>query len=161
MGDQFNLERFVTAQHDEIDRACAELMQGYKEGHWMWFVFPQLRGLGKSWMAKHYAISSRAEAEAYLRHPILGPRLVQCTELANLVEGGYVEEIFGGIDSMKFRSSMTLFAEVGRDRPAFARALSKYFAGQPDRLTLDLLGGSQQSWSDAQTATDIIRNPEI
>lgn len=139
MKDKFNLERFIAAQETEIDSVRAELMRGCKLRHWMWFVFPQLKGLGKSWMADHYAISSRAEAEAYLRHPILGRRLVECTELVNLVEGRSIQEILGEMDSVKFRSSMTLFAELNRGTSVFSQALDKYFAGQRDLLTLDLL----------------------
>ena len=139
MEDRFNLERFVAAQRDEIDSVYAELRSGYKSGHWMWFIFPQLKGLGKSWMANQYAISGRAEAEAYIAHPILGPRLVRCTELVNRIDGPSAIEIFSGIDSIKFRSSMTLFDAVNSGRTVFARALSKYFAGEPDRRTLDLL----------------------
>ena len=105
----------------------------------MWFIFPQLKGLGKSWMANQYAISGRAEAEAYLAHPILGPRLMRCTELVNRLDGPSAIEIFGGIDSIKFRSSMTLFDAVNSGRTVFALALSKYFAGEPDRRTLELL----------------------
>ena len=139
MQDQSDLERFVEAQLGEIDNVRTELIHGSKCGHWMWYVFPQLRGLGHSWMANYYGISSLQEAEAYLRHPILGPRLLECTELVNRVEGRSIEEIFGGIDAVKFRSSMTLFAETDKDKPEFAKALSKYFAGNPDPLTLSLL----------------------
>jgi uncharacterized protein (DUF1810 family) len=123
MEDRFNLERFIAAQKDKIDSVRGELRHACKYGHWMWFVFPQLRGLGKSWMANHNAISSRAEAEAYLKHPTLGPRLVECTELVNVVEGRAVEEIFGWIDSVKFRSSMTLFSKVDSDTNARLRKL--------------------------------------
>jgi uncharacterized protein (DUF1810 family) len=143
MLDQSDLERFVEAQRGEIDNARTELIRGSKRGHWMWYVFPQLRGLGHSWMANYYGITSLQEAQAYLRHPILGPRLLECTELVNLLEGRSIEEIFGGIDAMKFRSSMTLFAgadaEADNDRPELAKALARYFAGKPDPLTLDLL----------------------
>ena len=104
----------------------------------MWFVFPQLKGLGYSWMAHKFGISSRAEAEEYLAHPILGSRLIDCTLLVNLVEGRSIEEIFGNLDTLKFRSSMTLFAQLARDS-VFADALHKYFAGRADRLTLDRL----------------------
>ena len=138
-GDRFNLRRFVAAQRDEMEGVLAELKDGCKRGHWMWFIFPQLKGLGRSAMADLYAISSRAEAEAYWQHPILGPRLAECTGLVNLVEGRSVEKIFGSIDSMKFRSCMTLFAQVTQDANLFSDALGKYFAGQPDRLTLELL----------------------
>lgn len=139
MKDPFNLERFITAQNPMFDRVRTELKQGCKRGHWMWFIFPQLSGLGSSEMANYYAISSRAEAEAYLEHPILGQRLIDCTELVNLVERHSIQEIFGEIDSMKFRSSMTLFTEVDRGNGIFAKALEKYFEGQKDRRTLGLL----------------------
>ena len=115
----------------------SELRAGSKRRHWMRFVFPQLKGLGSSWMAEKHAISSRAEAKAYLAHAILGPRLIECTRLVNQVEGRSAEAIFGAVDTLKFRSSLTLFAEVSRDAGVFAEALRKYFAGQPDRLTLD------------------------
>lgn len=139
MEDKFNLHRFVEAQRDEIDAVRAELARGRKSGHWMWFVFPQLRGLGHSWMANHYGISCREEAAGYLGHPTLGPRLIECTELVNRVEGQPIGNILGAIDSLKFRSSMTLFAAVDASTPAFTAALAKYFAGQPDPLTIDLL----------------------
>jgi uncharacterized protein (DUF1810 family) len=105
----------------------------------MWFIFPQIHDLGRSPVSIEYAISSREEAEAYLQHPILGPRLKECTRLVLDVEGRSVEEIFGSPDDMKFRSSMTLFAQVSPDDDIFQRALQKYFAGVPDRLTLDRL----------------------
>src|SRR4029077_10379634 len=106
----------------------------------MWFVFPQLKGLGRSWMAEEFGISSRDEAEAYLQHAILGPRLRECTRLVNLAEGRSVEQIFGSVDSMKFRSSMTLFAQVAPEDMIFVSALQKYFGGRADRRTLELLG---------------------
>lgn len=140
MEDQFNLERFVAAQEDEIDDVRRELKNGRKTGHWIWFIFPQLRGLGRSGMANHYGISSKAEAAAYLRHPVLGPRLIECTELVNSLEGRPIQSIFGEIDAMKFRSSMTLFAEADPEAGAFTKALDKYFGSQRDSLTLDLLG---------------------
>jgi uncharacterized protein (DUF1810 family) len=136
----FNLERFVDAQRHEIDGVRAELTEGHKSGHWMWFIFPQLKGLGHSWMANHYGISGCEEAAAYLGHATLGPRLIECTELVNRIEGRSIEQILGGIDALKFRSSMTLFAAVDASTPAFADALAKYFAGRPDPLTIELLG---------------------
>lgn len=142
MADSFNLERFIQAQNDVIDSVRAELRNGYKSGHWMWFIFPQMRGLGSSWMANHYAISSRYEGDAYLSHHTLGPRLIECAELVNLVEGRSVVEIFGHTDSLKFRSSMTLFAALNGSAAVFSRALEKYFAGAPDRRTLSLLEGA-------------------
>jgi len=145
MEDKFNLQRSVDAQRDEIDGVRAELIQGRKHGHWMWFVFPQLRGLGHSWMANHYGISGRGEAAAYLGHPILGPRLIECTQLVNRVEGHPIEQILGGVDSLKFRSSMTLFATVDTNTPEFTTALATYFASEPDLLTIDLLKKADSS----------------
>jgi uncharacterized protein (DUF1810 family) len=142
MDDPFNLQRFVDAQQDQIDDVRAELTRGRKDSHWMWLVFPQLRGLGQSWMANHYGISGRAEAVAYLAHPTLSPGLIECTELVNRSEGKSAEEIFGGVDSMKFRSSMTLFSVVAPDSTTFADALKKYFKGQSDPRTIELLGKS-------------------
>jgi uncharacterized protein (DUF1810 family) len=139
MEDKYNLQRFVEAQRGEIEGVRAELTVGRKSGHWMWFIFPQLKGLGHSWMANHYGISCREEAVAYLGHPTLGPRLTECTQLVNRVEGHVIEQILGGVDSLKFRSSMTLFAAVDANTPVFAAALVKYFAGQPDPLTIALL----------------------
>src|ERR1700674_3235264 len=114
MSDSFDLERFLGAQNPDFEDVLMELRRGCKQGHWMWFVFPQIKGLGHSSMARKFGISSRAEAEAYLAHPILGSRLTECTQLVNLVEGRSIEEIFGDVDAMKFRSSMTLFSQVGR-----------------------------------------------
>jgi uncharacterized protein (DUF1810 family) len=140
MNDPFHLRRFVEAQDAEWESVRSELRQGCKRGHWMWFVFPQLRGLGNSSTANYFGISSSAEADAYLKHPILGQRLFECTRLVYSMEGRSIEAIFGGIDAMKFRSSMTLFDEVGREREIFGGALEKYFDGKADPLTLNLLG---------------------
>lgn len=139
MVDPFNLQRFIDAQASEIDGVRAELRDGCKRGHWMWFIFPQLKGLGSSWTANYYAISCRAEAAAYLAHSILGSRLIECTELVNLVDNRPVVEIFGYTDALKFRSSITLFAEVSPATSAFTKALGKFFSGEADRRTLDLL----------------------
>jgi uncharacterized protein (DUF1810 family) len=139
MSDPFNLDRFLKAQDPLFEDVRAELRRGCKEGHWMWFVFPQLKGLGSSWMAQKFGISSRAEAEAYLAHPILGSRLTECTRLVNLVDGHSIEEIFGAVDTLKFRSSITLFAQVAGDASVFTDALRKYFGGRPDQLTLGRL----------------------
>src|SRR5271169_1019373 len=125
MNDPFDLQRFVTAQDPVFAQVCSELRRGRKEGHWMWFVFPQLEGLGHSWMASKFAISSRDEAEAYLKHSILGPRLKECTRLVNLVEGRSIEQIFGYPDDLKFRSSMTLFAHATPENEVFLNALQK------------------------------------
>lgn len=139
MNDPFDLQRFVTAQDPVFAQVRAELQRGSKEGHWMWFVFPQLKGLGHSSMAEKFGISSRAEAEAYLQHPILGPRLTECTELVNLVNGRSIEQILGYPDNLKFRSSMTLFNQVAPANRVFTDALQKYFDGLPDQLTLNRL----------------------
>jgi uncharacterized protein (DUF1810 family) len=138
MSDPFDLQRFVNAQNPVYDSVCAELRDAQKQGHWMWFIFPQLRGLGSSPMATKFGISSRQEAEAYLSHPILGPRLEECTRLVNLVEGRSIGQIFGYPDDLKFRSSMTLFRIVAEDDRIFNYALEKYFDGEPDPLTLDM-----------------------
>jgi uncharacterized protein (DUF1810 family) len=135
--DPFNLDRFVFAQKAMYQRVLSELRAGTKLSHWMWFIFPQIKGLGRSPVSIEYAISSREEASAYLKHPILGPRLKECTSLVLLVEGRSIEEIFGSPDDMKFRSSMTLFSEISPDDLIFEKALQKYFGGKPDKLTLD------------------------
>ena len=139
MADSFNLQRFVAAQDGEIESARAELRSGRKCGHWMWFVFPQMKGLGSSGTANYFAISCRGEAEAYLSHPVLGLRLVDCTELVNLVERRSAVDIFGHPDWLKFRSSMTLFASLNHGTTRFSEALDKYFAGEPDQRTLSIL----------------------
>jgi uncharacterized protein (DUF1810 family) len=139
MNDSFDLERFVDAQRSIFEKVQAELRRGRKDTHWMWFIFPQFKGLGSSGMAQKYGISSRAEAEAYLTHPVLGSRLIECTQLVTLVESRSIEEIFGDVDARKFRSSMTLFAQVAGDNRVFEDALDKYFAGRADRLTLERL----------------------
>ena len=137
--DSYNLERFVIAQDSIFKRVLSELQAGTKMGHWMWFIFPQIRGLGRSPTSIEYAISSRDEAQAYLQHPVLGPRLKECTQSVLNVNGRSATDIFGTPDDIKFRSSMTLFAQVSRDDDIFHRALQKYFAAVPDRLTLDRL----------------------
>ena len=139
MSDPYNLQRFVDAQNPVFERVCAELRAGQKRGHWIWFVFPQLRGLGHSEMATRFAISSREEAEEYLKHPVLGPRLRECTRLVMLVEGRSINQIFGYPDDLKFRSSMTLFVSATADKQIFNDALQKYFAGEPDPLTIERL----------------------
>ena len=138
-GDPHLLERFVSAQSRIYPQVVSELRSGIKTSHWMWFIFPQIRGLGRSPFSIQYAISSCEEAAAYLQHPVLGPRLKECTRLVLDVGGRSAEEIFGSPDDMKFRSSMTLFARVSPDDDIFARALQQYFAGAPDQLTLDRL----------------------
>jgi uncharacterized protein (DUF1810 family) len=137
--DSYNLERFVMAQNSIFKGVLSELQAGTKMGHWMWFIFPQIRGLGRSPTSIEYAISSRDEAQAYLQHPVLGPHLKECTQLVLNVNGRSATDIFGTPDDIKFRSSMTLFAQVSPDDDVFHRALQKYFEGVPDRLTLDRL----------------------
>ena len=144
VSDSYNLERFVVAQDPLLAQVCAELADGRKRSHWMWFIFPQLRGLGSSPTARHFAISSLGEARAYLAHPLLGERLRECTRLVNGVAGSTAERIFGYPDYLKFRSCMTLFAHAAGDPPAatdriFGEALARYFGGEPDPLTLNLL----------------------
>ena len=140
MNDRYDLERYIRAQEPVFAQVCAELADGRKQSHWMWFIFPQLRGLGSSSMAERYAIGSLAEALAYLAHPLLGERLRTCTQLVNRIEGRTAVGIFGYPDDLKFRSSMTLFARAsaGASEP-FGAALTKYFAGEEDPLTRELL----------------------
>ena len=135
--DQLNLRRFVTAQDSDgtYDKAVAELRNGRKTSHWMWFVFPQITGLGRSAIAQTYAISSLAEAEAYVRHPVLGQRLVDCAAILSSIKGRSAEEIFGGIDAMKLRSSMTLFSCAAPGEPTFTQVLDTYFDGRTDPAT--------------------------
>ncbi len=133
------LQRFVDAQNPVFEQVCVELRQGRKQTHWMWFIFPQIKGLGTSQMATKFAISSRQEAEAYLKHSVLGPRLRECTRLVNQVERRSVNQIFGYPDDLKFRSSMTLFASTSCENAIFKDALQKYFGGEPDRSTLERL----------------------
>jgi len=136
MDDPFDLQRFVVAQAPVYAQVAAELAAGRKRSHWMWFVFPQLKGLGSSAMAQHYGIASLAEARAYWAHPLLGPRLAQCTGLVLAVDGRSVHEIFGSPDDLKFRSCMTLFAQATGE-PLFTRALEKYFGGEADPRTVE------------------------
>jgi uncharacterized protein (DUF1810 family) len=143
--DRHNLARFVAAQEGVFARVCAELALGRKESHWMWFILPQLAGLGASATARAFAIRSLAEARAYLEHPVLGVRLIECTQLVNGVAGRSVEEIFGYPDHLKFRSSMTLFtraAGTSEEAQPFRAALAKYFAGEEDLRTVELLSSA-------------------
>ena len=137
--DPYDLQRFVDAQNPVYDRVRAELRNGRKQTHWMWFIFPQIAGLGHSAMAQRYAISSAAEARAYLDHPILGPRLRECTDLVTRIEGRTAREILGPPDDMKFRSCLTLFAHAAPAEPVFRDALEKYFEGKFDPLTVEKL----------------------
>jgi len=137
--DPFELQRFVDAQESIYAEVVAELRAGQKRTHWMWFVFPQHRALGHSAMAKRYGISSMTEAKAYVAHAVLGARLAQCCELVLAVKGRTANEIFGSPDDLKLRSSMTLFAAAVPEVTLFARVLEKYYGGQPDACTLELL----------------------
>jgi len=141
--DPYNLERFVAAQDAGLtfERATAELRQGRKTSHWMWFVFPQIAGLGQSHASRMYAIGSLAEARAYLAHPVLGPRLTECAEIVCGIQDRTAEQIFGGIDAMKLRSSATLFARADPGPPVFQRVLDQYFGGVADPATERLILG--------------------
>ena len=139
MADAYNLHRFLEAQERVYDTVLDELRAGRKSSHWMWFIFPQITGLGHSGMAQKFAIISLDEAKAYLQHPTLGPRLRECTQLVLNVDGRSAEEIFGYPDHLKFRSCMTLFMTAATDNTIFKDALLKYFDGKPDTLTLDIL----------------------
>ena len=136
--EPFNLERFVQAQAPDYDRALAELRDGKKCSHWMWYIFPQLEGLGHSSMARLYSIKNIAEARAYLDHPILGPRLLACARVVQNTVGRSAHEIFGSPDDLKLRSCATLFAQVSPD-PVFHQLLENYFDGEPDQETVRLL----------------------
>ena len=138
MTETYNLHRFLTAQTPTYYTALAELRAGRKSSHWIWFIFPQIAGLGRSGTAQQFAIGSLDEAKAYLQHPVLGPRLRECAQLVLDVEGRSAEEIFGYPDYLKFRSCMTLFS-AATDNTLFNDALLKYFDGQPDQLTLGIL----------------------
>jgi len=140
--DPFDLRRFVDAQAAVYGHVVDELRHGRKRSHWMWFVFPQLRGLGGSPMAARYGISSLEEARAYLRHDVLGPRLHECARLVNQVEGRAIGAIFGSPDDLKLCSSMTLFARATDDNQDFVALLDKYYGGSEDQLTLARLTGS-------------------
>lgn len=134
-----NLHRFLTAQASTYDTVLAELRAGRKSSHWIWFIFPQIAGLGHSNMAQQFAIGSLDEAKTYLQHPVLGPRLRTCTQLVLDVNGRSAGEIFPYPDNLKFRSCMTLFMAATPDNTLFKSVLHKYFDGKPDQLTLDIL----------------------
>jgi uncharacterized protein (DUF1810 family) len=137
--DPFDLQRFVSAQARDYATAREELRNGRKRTHWMWYIFPQIDGLGYSSTSKRYAIKSKAEAQHYLAHPVLGPRLLECVDILLKHERRSASEIFGTPDDMKLKSSMTLFASVQSQEPAFTRVLDTYFRGEPDRRTIELL----------------------
>ncbi len=134
--DRYDLQRFVDAQASTYAQARAELLAGEKRSHWMWFIFPQIQGLGSSSMAQRYAITDLAEAKAYLAHPVLGARLRECTALVNATEGRTLDQIFGYPDDLKFHSSVTLFAQVAEGGSGFHAALQKYFRGKEDAGTI-------------------------
>jgi len=138
---EHDLDRFVAAQAGVYPQALAELQRGAKRTHWMWFIFPQIAGLGQSAMARTYSIAGADEARAYLAHPVLGPRLIEVTQTVTAAPGS-AETILGGIDAVKLRSSMTLFAVVADDPSPFRAALDRFFGGEDDRATLDLLSSS-------------------
>jgi uncharacterized protein (DUF1810 family) len=139
-GDPYDLERFIRAQEHDYARALSELKDGRKRSHWMWYVFPQLDGLAYSSMSRTYAIKSVQETEAFLKHSILGPRLLECAEVVMGVEGRTASEIFGSPDDMKLRSCATLFARVSPAGSVFERLLAKYYGGKADPKTIELLG---------------------
>jgi uncharacterized protein (DUF1810 family) len=145
MGDAEDLERFVVAQEADgaYSRALGELRSGRKTGHWMWFIFPQLAGLGRSDLSRLYSIATLSEARAYLDHPILGPRLIECTRVVSEVRGRTATEIFGAVDAMKLHSSMTLFMRAQAEEPIFAAIIERYFDGEPDAPTEALLGADR------------------
>ncbi|MCU1566292.1 MAG: hypothetical protein JWQ56_1229 [Pseudarthrobacter sp.] len=146
MNDRYDLERFVAAQNSGgiYDQALAELQVGNKSGHWMWFVFPQLAGLGHSETSRRYAISSLQEARDYLDHPVLGPRLLECAQVLSAHPDRTAEDIFGGIDARKLCSSMTLFLRAAPGETVFKTVLARFFDGQPDPATDDLLAGRDE-----------------
>jgi uncharacterized protein (DUF1810 family) len=141
MDDRYDLERFVQAQNagGTYDQVTTELREGQKVSHWMWFIFPQIAGLGRSETARRYAISWVDEANAYLAHPVLGPRLLECTGIVAMLSGRSAAEIFGTLDAQKLRSSMTLFHAAAPDEPAFRQVLDVYFDGQQDEATTQRL----------------------
>jgi uncharacterized protein (DUF1810 family) len=138
--DPYDLQRFVHAQSADYDRALSEIERGRKRSHWMWYIFPQIEGLGFSATSRRYSIKSTKEAEAYLAHPVLGPRLKACAEATLGVEGRSAHEIFGSPDDRKLRSCATLFAHVSPAGSVFHRLIDKYFGGEQDRKTLGLIG---------------------
>lgn len=138
-GDPYNLARFVQAQEEDYEQALSEIRSGRKRSHWMWYIFPQFEGLGSSSTSQRYSIKSVAEAEAYLAHAVLGPRLVECAEALLRIDGLSAGTIFGSPDDMKLRSSATLFAGVSSERSVFHQLIDKYFHGERDDMTLRLM----------------------
>ena len=138
--DPHNLNRFISAQDKVYETVIKELKNGKKQTHWMWYIFPQIDGLGTSATSRHYAIKSIEEAQQYLNHPVLGKRLLECAEIVIALEGKSISEIFGFPDDLKLKSSMTLFAHIAKPGSIFARIIDKYFEGEKDVKTLDILG---------------------
>jgi uncharacterized protein (DUF1810 family) len=139
LSDPFELRRFVDAQQPVYQKVVSELRGGHKRSHWIWFIFPQIAGLGHSPISQYYAIQSLDEARSYLAHPVLGPRLIECTQILLDLRDGSISEILGSPDDLKFRSSMTLFSQASNDGDSFRAALTKYFEGKPDSSTLSRL----------------------
>jgi uncharacterized protein (DUF1810 family) len=146
--DPYDLQRFVAAQSEVYSSVCAELDSGRKVTHWMWFIFPQVRGLGQSPTSRRFAISSLEEARAYLEHPVLGPRLRDCTQRVQRLEGRTARQIFGSPDDLKFRSCLTLFAHASGHEPLFEAALRRYYGGEYDDRTVELVRRSAGTASD-------------
>lgn len=142
--DPYDLRRFVDAQANVYERALSEITSGRKQSHWMWFIFPQMEGLGISSISKRYAIKSVAEARAYLAHPLLGPRLLACAGASLAVHTSSALELFGSPDDMKLRSCATLFASVSAEGSVFSQLINKYFDGKPDDRTLQLIGRTER-----------------
>jgi uncharacterized protein (DUF1810 family) len=145
MADPYRLRRFLDAQdlNRTYQQVISELRNGRKSSHWMWYVFPQVKGLGRSWMANEYAIASLDEARAYLQHPVLGPRLVECARLLLAIDGKSAADVLGSLDAIKLRSSMTLFARADPQRAVFCQVLDKYFQGSEDPETIRRLGSGR------------------
>jgi uncharacterized protein (DUF1810 family) len=139
-GDRHDLQRFVDAQREIFDQVVTELRLGRKQSHWMWFIFPQIKGLGSSAMAQHYALASLDEAKAYFAHPVLGNRLLECTRLVTAARARSIDDVLGYPDNLKFHSSMTLFAHAANHHEVFEDALRKYFRSEYDPLTVERLG---------------------
>jgi uncharacterized protein (DUF1810 family) len=144
LSDPYELERFVAAQDDDYERALSEIRGGRKRSHWMWYVFPQFEGLGVSATSRHYAVKSVREARAFLAHPVLGPRLLECAEAVLAVDGRTAMDIFGDPDNVKLQSCATLFASVSPPGSVFHRLIDKYFDGQPDTRTIRLIAESRK-----------------
>ena len=145
LDDRYHLHRFLDAQERDYERALAEIREGQKRSHWMWYVFPHYEGLASSATSKYYALKSLGEADAYLRHPVLGPRLRECLEAVCAIDGRSASQIFGFPDDIKLRSCATLFASVSPPGSVFERVLAKYFAGEPDDRTLRLIGAARSA----------------